>query len=321
MTDNLNQLAFKYFNGTITGEEEALLFQGIQTEEGLKEFREAERQWMEDPETLSQTEIPWKELKSRLAIFDSSKSIVPKKPQRVNFWIFTTIAACIAVAVMGLFLLRPVEPASFAFEAPAGSRSKVVLPDSSIVWLNSGSRLYFTNNYGEENRELHLSGEGYFEVFRNEKMPFVVHAGLCDITVLGTRFNVSSYENDNIISTSVSEGKVRISDGKQAISVSKGQIVEYSKNTSSFTKKSISASSIAAWTENRLEYADITLRDFADIVSRYYNVQIVIKSEKNANEHLNISLRNNETLDEVLEGISRVLPVAIQRQGNTIYLQ
>ena len=71
----------------------------------------------------------------------------------------------------------------------------------------------------------------------------------------------------------------------------------------------------------RLEYADITLRDFADIVSRYYNVQIVIKSEKNANEHLNISLRNNETLDEVLEGISRVLPVAIQRQGNTIYLQ
>ena len=70
-----------------------------------------------------------------------------------------------------------------------------------------------------------------------------------------------------------------------------------------------------------MEYADITLRDFADIVARTYNIPIVFLSEKYADEHLSISLRNNETIDEILEGIRRVLPVKTTRKNNTIYLQ
>lgn len=320
MNNKLNQLAFKYFDGIITGDEERSLFQMIQSAEGLKEFRLAEQKWQESTESSTQVNQQWNRLRSRISVFDSMKTVAPRR-RRLNPWLFTTIAASFVIAILGIVILQTPEPSYITFEAPPGSRSKTVLPDSSVVWLNSGSKLAFANSFGKNNRELKLTGEGYFEVFHNEESPFVVHTDVCDITVLGTRFNVTSYEEDDIVRTSVVDGKVRISNGIQAVSITKGQSVEYSKKAASFTRKNTGISSIAAWTENRLEYADITLRELADIVSRNYNVQIVITADKYANEHLSISLRNNETLDEVLDGIRRVLPVTVKRQNNIIYLQ
>lgn len=322
MSETINQLAFKYFNGTISGPEEQTLFRLIQNEDGRDAFRKAEQQWLESPEASHQSDAQWSSLRRRIDVFKSvNNTPKPVKPRRANPWLFTTIAACFAIAVMGFFLVKPSATSSLAFESPAGARSKVTLPDNSTVWLNSDSKLTFDSNFGKKNRVVELSGEGYFEVVHNEKSPFLVHAGQCDITVLGTRFNVSSYEKDNVIRTSVSEGKVSMSNGIHAVTITRGQEVSYAKNTATFTKKNVSISSIAAWTENRMEYADITLRDFADIISRNYNVKIIFQSDKCANEHLSISLRNNETLEDVLEGIRRVLPVSIVRSNNTIYFQ
>ena len=321
MLETIKQLSFKYFNGNISYREEKLLFKMVRDEEGRKAFREAEQQWLDSPEAATHSDAQWNRLKRRISLFNTvGNSPKRAKSRHVIPWAIAAAAACLAVAVT-VFHLRPAAPSVLAFESPSGARSKVTLPDNSTVWLNADSKLVFNSDFGKKNRELELSGEGYFEVVHNDKSPFMVHAGPCDITVLGTRFNVASYENENIIRTGVAEGKVSMTNGTQTVTVTKGQVVSYSKNTASFTKKNTSVSSIAAWTENRMEYADITLREFADIISRKYNVAVIFQSEKCANEHLSISLRNNETLEDVLEGISRVLPVSIVRSNNTIYFQ
>ena len=296
MSEEFNLLAFKYFNGSITGEEERRLFSEIQSAEGKKAFSLAEEEWLSSQEAVLASEKPWQRIRQRMEIRDSGNHFAPSKAKRPNFWAVATVAAAIVIACMGVFLLREPKMEYFTFESPSGARSRVLLPDSSVVWLNSGSKLVLANSFGSTQRKLDLLGEAYFDVARNENLPFVVHAGACDITVLGTKFNVTSYDEDNFIRTSVAEGKVAVSDGTHAVRVSKGQSVEYSKSTSSFTRKQVSISSIAAWTENRMEYADITLRDFADIVARTYNIPIVFLSEKYADEHLSISLRNNELL-------------------------
>ena len=100
-------------------------------------------------------------------------------------------------------------PVSFCeVVAPMGAKSKFVLPDSSTVWLNEGSRLTYSTTFNSSNRFVHLDGEAYFQVSKNNKLPFVVDAFGFLIEGEETEFNVKAYENEPTIVTTLVEGKV-----------------------------------------------------------------------------------------------------------------
>ena len=84
---------------------------------------------------------------------------------------------------------------------PYGNQSRIVLSDNTVVWLNAGSRLVYPTHFKERTREVMLIGEGFFEVAKNAEKPFVVKVSGIDIRVLGTKFNVSAYSEDNLIQT------------------------------------------------------------------------------------------------------------------------
>ena len=77
-----------------------------------------------------------------------------------------------------------------------GSKTNLVLPDGTKVWLNAGSKLNYDKNYGNAIREVSLTGEAYFDVVKNPEKPFIIHASKIDIKVLGTAFNVKSYPGE-----------------------------------------------------------------------------------------------------------------------------
>ena len=91
-----------------------------------------------------------------------------------------------------------------------GSRSKIVLPDGSVVWLNAGSKLLYAKTFGNEIREVELSGEGYFDVVKDAERPFIIHTQKINIKVLGTAFNVKSYPNDKTTETSLIRGIIEV---------------------------------------------------------------------------------------------------------------
>ncbi|PWU01308.1 MAG: hypothetical protein C5B52_07520 [Bacteroidetes bacterium] len=91
-----------------------------------------------------------------------------------------------------------------------GSRSKIVLPDGSVVWLNAGSKLLYAKTFGNETREVDLSGEGYFDVVKDPERPFIIHTQKINIKVLGTAFNVKSYPNDKTTETSLIRGMIEV---------------------------------------------------------------------------------------------------------------
>jgi fe2+-dicitrate sensor, membrane component len=94
----------------------------------------------------------------------------------------------------------------FTVEAPQGTRSHITLYDGTQVWLNAGSTMSYTSDFNNTSRDIHLSGEAYFEVAYNEKLPFRVKARGCTLTVLGTRFNVSAYDEDPTVQAALIEG-------------------------------------------------------------------------------------------------------------------
>ncbi len=100
--------------------------------------------------------------------------------------------------------------ASNEINVPLGSQSRIVLPDSTEVWLNAGSRLTYSEEYGKETRTVHLDGEGYFKVFKNPDKPFIVETKKAKIRALGTEFNVKAYPDENKTETFLVKGSVMI---------------------------------------------------------------------------------------------------------------
>lgn len=123
---------------------------------------------------------------------------------------FAAIAAGI-IALYSFHLGRTDAYDAFAdirIEAPAGSRTRVVLPDSSEVWLNSRSSISYSQGFGVENRDISMSGECHFKVSRNPEMPFTVKTDEMDIKVLGTEFNFRNYPEDDEIIVSLEKGRI-----------------------------------------------------------------------------------------------------------------
>lgn len=139
-----------------------------------------------------------------------------RKARLVRITDYIIRVAAVAVILLGIGYLifsgpgEPVTPALAKCEiiSPRGSKTQVILPDNSVVWLNSESKLEYNNEYGIEGREVFLEGEGYFEVRTNPEQVFVVNTAGLRIKALGTTFNVKSYPTDNTVETTLIEGKV-----------------------------------------------------------------------------------------------------------------
>lgn len=91
---------------------------------------------------------------------------------------------------------------------PLGSKSRIVLPDSSEVWLNAGSKLTYSTSYGDKYRLVNLTGEGYFKVHKDPARPFIVHTSRANIRAIGTEFNVKAYPEENTVETILVSGSV-----------------------------------------------------------------------------------------------------------------
>ncbi len=112
--------------------------------------------------------------------------------------------------IQGNRINRSSNIASNEINVPLGSQSRIVLPDSTEVWLNAGSKLTYSEEYGKVNRTVHLDGEGYFKVFKNPDKPFIVQTKKAKIRALGTEFNVKAYPDENKTETFLVKGSVMI---------------------------------------------------------------------------------------------------------------
>lgn len=188
---------------------------------------------------------------------------------------------------------------------PLGSQAKIILPDGTIAWLNSGSTLKYSNFYGKKNREVLLSGEGYFEVTKDKSKPFFVHTNNIQVKVLGTVFNVRSYMNDRTVEVNLLEGKVDVSmldnnSSKKLILIPNEKMI-YNKNTKTMYSCKADAAKSAQWTIGKLCFVNSSLKDISKDLERKYNVKIILESDRVKNEIFSGSLDLNQPLKFILD--------------------
>jgi transmembrane sensor len=189
-------------------------------------------------------------------------------------------------------------------EIPLGKTFKIKLSDGSQVWLNAGSSLRFPVQFHDqmEHREVELTGEAFFEVVKNEKLPFIVKTSGVVIKVLGTRFNVSSYNDDESIKTTLVEGSVNITEknnkSNNIIIVPKEQTI-FNKSTRKMVTEEVNIEKYIAWVDNRLFFENDPFHEIIKKIERSYNVEVI-----NNHEALN-AIRFTGEFD--IEDVSEVL--------------
>jgi ferric-dicitrate binding protein FerR (iron transport regulator) len=197
---------------------------------------------------------------------------------------------------------------------PMGAKSKIVLPDSSIVWLNSGSTLSYPQQFGE-NRPVTLVGEAYFEVSKNEK-PFVVSTQYGDVKVKGTSFNVKAFAEDNAFETTLEEGVVtfKVKNTENEVILQPGEQIE--KTATGFNVKQVETKYFTSWKDGKLLFNKEPFPDFIKKLERWYNVKIEY-SDPELDKLWYTGTIEMETISEVMEMISKAAPVKYNFNNKT----
>ena len=218
------------------------------------------------------------------------QTILPKQiTRRIRFWRYSTVASITVIIVLGVMLLskKPAVDMDTFVEAqtPCGVKSKIFLPDGTVVYLNAGSFLRYPVRFNKAKRQVTLEGEAYFEVIRDLKHPFIVQTNQVTIKVYGTHFNVNTFDDKGLIETTLVEGSVGIFkksdiDQKNGIKLEPNQQAVYDISTGKILVKKVEAELSTVWKDGKIYFENETLASITKKLERNFNVSIRITSPK-----------------------------------------
>lgn len=251
-----------------------------------------------------------------------------------NVW-YASAAIVLCTVCLGLFLMKqqvadkqitPEEKIEIVAEK--GVRKKLTLPDGTKIWLNADSRLSYNNFSKSKKRLVHLKGEAYFDVAKNEKKPFVIETDKISIQVLGTAFNVKAYPDEKKTETTLIKGAIALSvnerpnekillkpSEKLAVIDNKSSHKKDRELASTFTLTIGNLSKVSvdnteyiqetSWIDNKLVFKDETMSELIPKIERWYNVEIVLENPK-VNTYRYTGTITKENINQMLKAMQLI---------------
>jgi ferric-dicitrate binding protein FerR (iron transport regulator) len=215
--------------------------------------------------------------------------------------------------------------ADIVIEAPMGAKTKMYLPDGTLVWLNASSKITYSQGFGVSDRNVGLTGEGYFEVTGNAELPFVVKTDELKVSVLGTKFNFSNYPDNEEAIVSLIEGKVQV---KNLMNVNEEKNMApdekafLNKKTGQMRILSHRTLPSSEWTNGYLCFDNELLPDIVKTLERSYNVKISIadKSLETTRFYSDFS-QQEQSIEDILRLLKSTRKLTYTIEGKTITLR
>lgn len=198
--------------------------------------------------------------------------------------------------------------------AERGQISKVILPDSSVVWLNSGTTLTYDNNYSYKNRNVDLSGQAFLQVKKNKNLPLIVACGDLRVKVLGTRFDVCAYPDENSIRIFLESGEVELTNSSNNsfdYNLIPGEIAKFDSESGKMDIKKASNEDYSKWTDGELTFVDSPMAEVIKRLERKFDIEVTVN---NPNVYKTVFNANftTESLKEILDYIHFTCPINYQ---------
>lgn len=224
-------------------------------------------------------------------------------------------------AALYFYTNQPVSHEMLTLSTEKGEITSVTLPDGSRIWLNVDSRLSYPVSYGIKSRNLDLEGEAYFEVAKNEEIPFEVTSGSLTTKALGTHFVISAYPESSTIKSSLIEGSVEVNIENNQKILNPGQQIALNKVNRKLAVQSFDIEYELGWKNDQLVFR---LTPFDDVISRlekWYDINIEYNPDLFKSETLTVRFEKHETLEQVLRVFSKANGFNYTVEGKNIIIK
>ncbi len=183
---------------------------------------------------------------------------------------------------------------------PRGREFQIILADGTKVWLNAASSISYPTAFTGAERKVTVTGEVYFDVVKDSRKPFIVSVHEAEIKVLGTRFDVMAYPDEKEIKTTLLEGSVSVSKGKNQVVIRPGQQAGFSNQSNQIHVKEVDIDQAVAWINGKLSLNNLEVEAIMRNLSRWYDVDVEFEGPI-SHEHFWGLINRNVGLKEILK--------------------
>ncbi|WP_423128765.1 FecR family protein [Gaoshiqia sp. Z1-71] len=314
-----------YLEGKASRDEMLGLISWLDNHENQSEYKRIKGEWKANPDAQDIPPHTLQELdKFKLKLLNERALEIDRLKFVRHFYKYAAIVL-LAITLGGLYFYgKPVHQLHTynTIVAENGQISKALLPDQSVVWLNSGSSITYNNQFGINNRDIQLTGQAYFDVTKNRNLPLVVSCGEINVKVLGTRFTAATYPDEREIRVILVEGSVELTgkDSKNVFaSLRPNEMMVYDKKDNNFKISQVVAEKYTSWRDGIIHIYDQPLKDAVAKLQKRYNQQIVLE-EGLEDYKVTFSIKN-EDFGDVLEMLLAIAQAKAYQEGEVIYLR
>ncbi len=333
-TNDINEIIIRYLDGTAELEEKMLLLRWLKQSDGNRDDFTATRDlWLSCNVAAGnelEVDVALGRLKDRILLEQDRMGRESRKKKKTLSVVlrWTRIAAVLLLLLgigYGIGSRREHSAPDVIVQnqliTAKGSKGRFTLPDGSVVWLNSATKLTYPNQFADDRRLVSLEGEAYFEVAKDAKKPFVVQAREIDVEVLGTCFDLDSYSSGEFVETALLNGSVKISGKalKDPVYLKPNELFRYRKSDQIASVEEAKVGLYADWIKDRLVFDNDCLSDILISMEGRYNMDIECPKQFAASTRLSFTIRQ-ESIEEVMEAMSQIVPVKYEIKGNKLYI-
>lgn len=289
--------------------EQDILFEQWKKEADNKElYADITLLWEKIQEEVSLTtpDLPssWEKMQARMG----SKRRKTITVRRIRLAVASIAAAILLCVGMGYGIRLMQENNTYQYYSALNGKSRIILPDSSVVWLNTGSTLRYASSF-VHNRRLMLEGEASFEVTKDKRHPFIVSTGTMSVKVYGTVFNVYSYPEQNEAKVALRSGSVSITlDNGEESFLKPGEIAQVNKKEQTLTIGPSDVELETFWAKESVFFKSKSLGYICKYLERWYNVTITVDPAIADSQYYTFTIKD-DSLETILRTMSKINPI------------
>jgi len=202
-------------------------------------------------------------------------------------------------------------------ETAYGVRSQIILSDGTKVWLNSGTKLSYPEEFSGDSREVKLTGEAYFQVESDKNHPFFVDLNGYKVKATGTKFNISNYQNDNVITAYLEHGKISWLEylnekQNEPVQLKENDIIVLNKAENKYKLQNTDGRKYLAWIDGKLVFKNDKTEDVAVRLGRWFNADIIFDEKLSQSGYVFTATFKQESLEEALKLLSYSTPISFK---------
>jgi ferric-dicitrate binding protein FerR (iron transport regulator) len=241
--------------------------------ENTKEFLAIKKLW-----NTSETALQKESINVNAEWTKMQGVIVPKSASQFTFKKVLQIAAALLI-ISSLAFIGLKQTQTTTQKTSIAQVNNILLPDGSSISLNANSKITYDKDFGKTNRNITLKGEGYFEVAKNSKLPFIIKAYDARIEVVGTVFNVKAYKKQKEVKVTVTEGKVKLSESKKSLIntlLIAGETGTYDREKKAIKKQAVANMNDIAWKTKAITFNNTPLHEVVEVLNNTYQVNLIV---------------------------------------------